>query len=76
MEEFNGKGYAKTPISGEEASQFRHLFAAVSSDWGSVRKLVIVIRAIAIVYDVIKYSGPVLVTCAGIGYYLKIQGII
>jgi len=76
MDEFHGKGYSNSPLNESEVAQVRHLFAAVSQDWGTVKKLVTVISAVSIIYDVIKYCGPVLVTLAGIGYYLKIQGVI
>lgn len=76
MDEFHGKGYSTNPINGDEAAQFRHMLASVSTDWGTVKKLITVINAINIIYDVIKYCGPVLLTLAGIGYYLKTQGVI
>jgi hypothetical protein len=76
MDEFHGKGYSVHPISGDEAAQHRHMYATVSQSWGTVNKLITVINAISIIYDVIKYCGPVLVTLAGLGYYLKTQGMI
>ena len=76
MDEFHGKGYSTLPINGDEAAQLRHFYATVSQDWGTVKKLITVINAIYIIYDVIKYCGPVLVTLAGAGYLLKIKGVI
>lgn len=76
MDEFHGKGYSSSPIKGDEAAQLRHLLASVSQDWGTVKKLITVINAVSIIYDVIKYCGPVLITLSGIGYYLKIKGIL
>jgi hypothetical protein len=76
MEEFHGKGYSNTPLTNDESAQFRHMYATVSQDWGALKKLIIVIKAVVILYDAIKYVGPVLIVLAGIGYYLKTQGVI
>lgn len=76
MDEFHGKGYSTDPLDGDEAARFRHMYASVSQDWSSIKKLITVINAVAIVHDVIKYLGPVLLTAAGIGFYLKTQGVI
>lgn len=74
MEEFNGKGYSTTPITGDEAAQHRHMFASVSENWTAVKKIVTVINAVGVIYDVIKFFGPVILTLAGVGYFLKSQG--
>lgn len=73
---FHGKGFSKTPISGDESAKFRHMYAAVSQDWAQVKKFLTIIAAIQILYEVIKIGGPVIVVLMGAGYYLKTQGII
>lgn len=74
MEEFNGRGYSKSPITGDEAAQHRHMYASVSLDWLALKKFVTVINAVGVIYDVIKFFGPVILTLAGVGYFLKSQG--
>ncbi|QIG70376.1 hypothetical protein EVB87_276 [Rhizobium phage RHph_N28_1] len=76
MEEFNGKGFNDSPLTGAEAAQIRHFFATVSKDWDLLRKLVTVVRAFGIIYEVVKQAGPIIAVIAAIGYFLKTQGLV
>lgn len=76
MEEFNGRGYDTSPITGEEAAKFRHFFLTASQDWGLIRKLLTVLHALNIIYEVVKRAGPILAATAIIGFYLKTQGLV
>lgn len=77
MEEFfHGKGFSGAPISGEEAAKFRHLYSTANQDWSSIRKILTLLSAVQILYEIIKIGGPVILMLMGAGYYLKTQGIL
>ena len=71
---FDGDGFSKEPIEGDEAARHRHMFKDVSDGWVSIGSAVAVVKAIAIVSSVIKVGGPVMVLALGVGAYAKSQG--
>lgn len=76
MDEFNGKGFNESSITGVEAAQIRHFFVVASKDWDVLRKLITVVRALHIIYEVVKQAGPIIAVIAAVGYFLKTQGLV
>lgn len=71
---FDGDGFDKSPIEGDEASRFRHMFHEVEKNWGVVLDTATVGRAISIVSSVIKIGLPVATAMLATGIFLASQG--
>lgn len=74
MGKFDGDGFSKEPIEGDEAARHRHMYKEVSDGWVNIDSTITVIRAISVLSTVMKVGGPVALTAAVTGAYLKSQG--
>ena len=71
---FDGKGFDKSPIEGDEAAKHRHMFKDVSEQWLSLDSAATLVRAISILASVIRVAGPVGLLAVGAGAFAKTQG--
>ena len=72
---FDGKGYSENPLTGAELARLRHMTNEIAESWPSLSRLVTVVRAMAIIHDVIRVMTPIMVLATAIGAYLKFQGV-
>lgn len=71
---FNGDGFRRDLIDGEEAAKHRHMFQEVNRSWVSLDGAVTVVKAITIIGSIIKVGGPVAVATLAAGAFAKTQG--
>lgn len=73
---FNGDGFSREPIEGQEAAQFRHIHHVLNREWGPLSDAVTVTRGIVILWSTIKIGGPTLLAMGALGAYLKTKGFL
>lgn len=75
-EKFDGAGFSREPLSPDESARVRHMLREVSGEWLSLSNVNAVIRAVSIIGSAIKVAGPVMLTAAAFGLFLKSQGLL
>lgn len=73
-EHFDGDGFDKSPIDGDEAAKVRHMLHAINKHWATLSNVGTVVNAISILSTAIKFGMPVLAAMTLIGAALKSQG--
>lgn len=68
---FDGDGFDKSPIDGDEAAKVRHMFHSVDKHWSTLSSVGTVVSAIGILSTAIKFGLPVLAAMAVLGAALK-----
>lgn len=74
MERFDGSGFSKGPIEGDEAAKLRHMFQAVSHSWVNIEDINTLINGARLVGSIVKWGGGMGVTFAAVGAFAKVQG--
>lgn len=71
---FDGDGFDKSPIEGQDAAKVRHMLHALEEHWSTLSSVGTVVSAVSVISTVIKVGGPVLIGAAILGTTLKIGG--
>ncbi len=71
---FDGEGFSRLPLDGDDAAQHRHMLRDLSEAWPAIDEAVTLVRAVRILFNVIKFGGPVALGAAMAGAWAKSQG--
>lgn len=73
---FDGEGFSKAPLEGEEAARHRHMFKDVSKSWVNIDGASTFVNAVKVLASVLKVGGTVLLFAAMVGAWARSQGLI
>lgn len=71
---FDGDGFDKSPIEGQDAAKVRHMLHSLEQHWPTLSSVGTVVSAIGVVSTIIKIGGPVLIGAAILGTSLRLGG--
>ena len=73
---FDGEGFLRDPIEGEEAAKHRHLFKEVSDRWPQIDNTTDVIKGGTVILNALKLFGSLAFMGAVAGAFAKLGGLL